>query len=75
MPKGAKIISTHCAGYYINLYAQVDPMKPADQIVSVYIAGTGTELPYEVVEHYRFIGTVQQGEYIWHIYVLQAHDS
>lgn len=58
----------------IVIYAQVpvdnldqDP-NPKKQKRVVYISPTGRELPVDVESFFEFVDTVQQGEFVWHIF-------
>ncbi len=73
IPKGAKILSVgiqeeNYIGYQpIMLWALVDPeSEPCPRRFMIY--GTGHEVNHDLIQHQDFIGTVQQGPLVWHIF-------
>lgn len=65
MPRGAKILHVADQGGIINLWAEVD--TTAERVRrTVVVVGTGHSLPEGDGSH---IGTVMQGQYVWHIYI------
>lgn len=63
-PYGARPISVGLQGGATVLWAEVDTEHEI-QRQHVYIVGTGHGI---VPDHCRFVGTVQQGPYVWHVY-------
>jgi hypothetical protein len=51
-------------------WALVEPDDPAnpDMQVDFYVVATGQPLPFRQ-EYSAFLGTVLQGEYVWHVYI------
>lgn len=66
MPKGAKILSVDCQRDTICLWAEVD-CKQSEEVRWIGIVGTGRRVPEG---DRRFIGTVQQRQFVWHVYEL-----
>lgn len=70
MPLGAKILSVDVQNEIICLWAMVD-VKGANQSRVFAIYGTGQPITDDV-NKLTFIGTVQMGVYVWHVFeVLQ----
>jgi len=75
VPKGAEVIST--VGLSLDMlegfiYAIVDPELEPTVEREVLLLGTGIPLMEEQEEkvlRYQFLGTHQDGPYIWHIWV------
>lgn len=67
MPEGAEVLSVIMQGDRMVLYAKVDDdqMNKVERVI--YIAGTGKEMPAE--PDYKFIGTVQDSSWVWHVFV------
>lgn len=65
MQRGAKILSVQIQGDRITLWAVVDTL--ADEVPrEINIRGTGHAL--RGVKPDSFIGTVQDGPYVWHVF-------
>lgn len=65
IPEGGEILSAQDQSRTICVWALVDPeaaLKPRD----IRIFGTGSLL--NVPERAKFIGTVQQGPFVWHVF-------
>jgi hypothetical protein len=67
MPKGAKILCVQMQGVTPCLWAEVDTASDVEQR-AIDIYGTGHPLPHYMNEHHHYIGTVQQGGFVWHVY-------
>jgi hypothetical protein len=65
MPQDAKILSTQVQVSTICLWAIVDTKKPR---VGRQFITLGTGQPYPLDCDLKFIGTVQQGSLVWHIF-------
>lgn len=64
MPTGAKILSVQQQGTRIVFWAMIDPaMPPVTRTFRVLETGE-----YFEVEGVLYIGTVQEGLYVWHIF-------
>lgn len=66
MPEGAIIRSVINQGGWLNVYAMVDPHHPLKPR-KFYVYGTGQEIP-PLMMILPFLGTVQTGVYVWHIF-------
>ena len=59
------------SGFSINslyVWGEVFPENPVEPI-SMYIVGTGQEVPDGVSKHYKYIGTAVSASWVWHVYV------
>lgn len=65
MPVGAKPISVQCQDGTVCVWAEVDPKIRSVSTHRFYCVGTGYG---DVPEDKTFLGTVQQGAFVWHIY-------
>lgn len=52
-------------------WALVNPDVPAEQEVMIYIYGTGHTIPADLVSSLTFLGSVLQGNCVWHIFAKQ----
>jgi hypothetical protein len=66
MPKGAKVLSVQNQGDEITLWALVDPDEAFAESRFFAIVGTGQNFPYAA--NMQFIGTVQVGSYVFHVF-------
>ena len=66
MQKGARVLSVGVQHGQIQVWALVNPEAPKE-LRRFRIAGTGHPLEEEL-ERLRFIGTVQMGDFVWHIF-------
>ena len=66
MQKGAKVLSVDVQHGDIQVWALVDPEAPKE-LRGFRVAGTGHPLEEEITSM-RFIGTVQMGDLVWHIF-------
>lgn len=64
MPKGAKVITAQVQRGAVTLWAEVDPDAPRVER-RFRIVGTGH--PFEPIG-LSYIGTVQNGLLVWHVY-------
>lgn len=67
LPQGAKILSAQVQNDQICIWALVDPDRPL-VMRKLKIFGTGQPLPVHGPIEAVFVGTVQQGIYVWHIF-------
>jgi hypothetical protein len=65
MPKGAQILSVQIQGKDICVWALVDT---AEKKTIRHIEMWGTGMPFNVDKKYSFIGTVQYGWLIFHVF-------
>ena len=55
----------------LSLWSQVD-IDGEDKLIKAYIAGTGIEIPDDVIKHYKYFGTcIYKGiiPLVYHIYL------
>ncbi len=67
MPKGARVLSVDVQHGKVQVWALVDPEAPTE-LHRFMMVGTGHCLTEKCVESMRFIGTVQMGDFVWHIF-------
>lgn len=67
MPEGALIRSVGKQGEDLMLWAEVDTAAP-HKTRSIEIFGTGHSIPGDMGIGRQFIGTVQAGCFVWHVY-------
>lgn len=65
LPIGAEILSVQYQNEGMYLWAVVES-RAVVELRSFYILGTGMEVPNHV--NLKFIATVQQGAYVWHVF-------
>jgi hypothetical protein len=71
MPEGAKILSIQLQNGRLCLWALVARFA-SPEIREIEIIGTGNPImPLEDGLKREFIGTVQQGQFVWHIFELK----
>lgn len=63
MPAGAKILDFQIQADEWCIWALVDDTVVMAE-VTIHVRGTGHPIP----EHVRYIGTAQQGPYVWHAF-------
>ena len=73
MPKGARVLSVGVQHGEVQIWALVDPEAPKE-LRGFRVAGTGHPLEDEI-ESLRFIGLVQMGDLVWHIFVNQEAEG
>ncbi len=73
MQKGAKVLSVDVQHGEIQVWALVDPEAPKE-LRRFRVASTGNAVGEEI-ESLRFIGTVQMGDLVWHIFVHPEAES
>ena len=66
VPVGARVLAAQAQRGVPCLWMLVDPEAPTETRVFI-VAGTGHSLPHEI-ERAPYIGTVQIGEMVWHIF-------
>lgn len=67
MPRGAKLLSVDVQRGSLCLWAIVAPDEPHKERI-IFIYGTGHPFPDEDDCPQMFLGTVQQGQLVWHIF-------
>lgn len=65
MRSGARLISAVIQSDYLYIYAIVETDNPPT-IRNVYVIGTGSIVPNHIIDNY--ITTIEQEEYVWHIF-------
>lgn len=65
MPKGARVLSVQMQNGAPVVWAEVS-QDAAREARSFHVVGTGTPLPMGV--SLKYVGTIQQGHYVWHLY-------
>ena len=65
MPAGAEVLCVQMQGGNPCIWAVVDERMPLQER-KFYIHGTGHPIAGLAVK--RYIGTVQDGQYVWHVY-------
>ena len=70
MPSGAEILSVADQGGTLCLWAAVDASAPTEKRM-FEIVGTGGYLHPETGTSRRFISTVLQGSFVWHVFELR----
>lgn len=69
LPSSAKPLSVQLQGEQLCLWAEVgDEWNPGKEVV-ISIVGTGHPIPPGAV---NYLGTVQQGQFVWHVYASAA---
>lgn len=69
MPKGAKLLAVQLQGDTPCLWAEVDPgAKKESRLFAVF--GTGNQMPREMGYSDVYVGTFQEGPFVWHLYEL-----
>jgi hypothetical protein len=68
LPAGSQILSVKVQGNDLVLYALVSDFVARQDTVEISIIGTGSPIPQEVVVYSRFLDTVMQGQFVWHIF-------
>lgn len=66
MPVGAKVLHVGMQNRVLRAWADVPDHAAAHESRRFYTAGTGWEVPSDGV----FVGTVFDGEYVWHVFEL-----
>ncbi len=73
MPKGARVLSVDVQHGDVQAWALVDPQAPKE-LREFRMAGTGHPIKDEIVS-WRFIGTVQMGDHVCHIFEKQEAEG
>ncbi|KKK62381.1 hypothetical protein LCGC14_3004920 [marine sediment metagenome] len=73
MQKGARVLSVGVQHGEVQVWALVDPEAPTE-LRRFRVAGTGHPLEDEIASM-RFIGTVQMGAFVWHIFEDQEAEA
>ena len=63
IPGAFRIVDVQMQGNIPTIWAEVNPANPK-QKVRIIMVGTGHEIPMPA----KHLGTVQDGELVWHIY-------
>lgn len=66
LPTSAKFLSLQVQDGTPTIWCMVDTSMQSTYMASVYIFGTGHEVTCS--EDCTFLGTVQQGSYVWHVF-------
>ena len=74
MPKGARVLSVGVQHGEVQVWALVDPEAPTELRRFMKI-DTGQCMTEPCVERIRFIGTVQMGDLVWHIFDTQEAEG
>lgn len=69
MPYKAKVLTAMFQGGTLCLWAEVDGDALANTETFVLVVGTGMEFPDVDMDDYRYVSTVQEGPFVWHVYV------
>jgi hypothetical protein len=67
MPAGAEVLSVQVQGDSVCLWAMVDT-EAAAEVRRFRMFGTGHPLPRDAAGRLRFVGTVQDGWYVGHLF-------
>jgi len=70
LPLDAEILSVEKQRDGLVLYALVDKVEVNVQKVSFLIFGTGHPVPDDITEKCRFLGTVNTGNLMWHVFLV-----
>ena len=65
MPEGAKALSFQNQNDVLCLWALVDEKKP---LVKTAFFCVGTGIFFDGVENFEYIGTAQDGSFVWHLF-------
>lgn len=68
MPAGANPLYVADQNGNLCLWAVVNPQKPSESR-DVWVVGTGNSMPTEIELYGDYIGTVQQGRFVWHVFI------
>lgn len=66
LPDGFRPLSVQVQGEQICLWAMVDKFSQLKSKYTFYITGTGQ--PCANFDAYTYLGTVQQGMFVWHVF-------
>jgi hypothetical protein len=69
LPIGSRILSCQMQLGILTMWALVSPGNDTED-VPIYIFGTGHDMPPNI--DFRFIDTVQEGNFVWHIFELDC---
>lgn len=67
LPKGAEILTVQNQHGRPCLWVLVDP-EAETEIRSFRVFGTGEFIHYDMGVEYKYIATVQDGQFIWHFF-------
>jgi len=70
MPKGAEILTVQMQGAVPTIWAVVNPAEPRDFWKTVYFQVIGTGWGFDTRHKRKYIGTVQDGPLVWHVFQL-----
>nr|DAQ23193.1 MAG TPA: hypothetical protein [Caudoviricetes sp.] len=68
MPKDAEILTAHLQGENTYIWAMVETDNPTEERTFAII-GTGNPIKY--IGEYKYINTIFQGAYVWHIFEIK----
>ncbi len=74
MQKGARVLSVGVQHGEVQVWALVDPEAPTE-LRRFRVAGTGHTLLEEEFVSLRFLGMVQMGAFVWHIFEYQEAEG
>lgn len=69
LPKKAEILSVFNQNDILVLYAMLDETQELESR-TIEIVGTGNPVPVDMGIDRKFIGSVQQGRFVWHVFEL-----
>ena len=69
MPIGALILSVIEQNGDLMLYALCSVNTEKQEELPILVIGTGKEIPEETYETHKFLGTVKQNSFVWHVLV------
>jgi hypothetical protein len=67
LPVKAQILAVQMQGEDLCIWALVDPAETKMRDHTVLVIGTGRTC--EIGSIHKYIGTVQDGEYVWHVFI------
>jgi hypothetical protein len=71
VPKGTQFLSVGVQDGIVTTWALVSDTTKEQQKVTFYIIGTGNPIPddYKLMAKANFLGTIQQGIFVWHVFM------
>lgn len=72
LPMGAKIVDVSFQEGNLRLWAIVDDEQNSDQIVEVWIHGTGHEVTAPEGTYFK---SVHHGGFVWHVFVFDPENQ
>lgn len=71
VPSGAKPLCVQIQGGSVCIWLEVVPDNPICERI-VRVCGTG--IPMNTA-HSQYVGTVQQNDFVWHVYIMEESDA